>query len=235
VLIVGSGSEATNLQARLINAGNVVDVQTTLPATLSGFQQIWDVRYNTSLSGDQAGYLSYLSSGGSVFLMGENAGFATRNNSIKSLLVAAGAGSVGDIISPSSDTQTVNAPFNGPTPLSSITYPACGGLPSTGFGSGSAITAASSSGDSCAVKWGPGALSNALTGTVVAVYDVNFLEGMSSSPDFPIFTDNLASYLASTSQVGAPATQAIPTLGEWAMIFLASLMAMFAFRRMRRQ
>jgi hypothetical protein len=30
----------------------------------------------------------------------------------------------------------------------------------------------------------------------------------------------------------APA--AIPTLGEWAMIFLASLMAMFGIRRMRR-
>jgi hypothetical protein len=31
------------------------------------------------------------------------------------------------------------------------------------------------------------------------------------------------------------AAAAIPTLGEWAMIFMASLMAMFAIRRMRRQ
>lgn len=31
-----------------------------------------------------------------------------------------------------------------------------------------------------------------------------------------------------------PAPAAIPTLGEWAMIFMASLMAMFGIRRMRR-
>jgi hypothetical protein len=32
-----------------------------------------------------------------------------------------------------------------------------------------------------------------------------------------------------------PTPAAIPTLGEWAMIFMASLMAIFAIRRMRRQ
>ena len=33
----------------------------------------------------------------------------------------------------------------------------------------------------------------------------------------------------------APTPAAIPTLGEWAMFFLASLMGMFAFTRIRRQ
>lgn len=33
---------------------------------------------------------------------------------------------------------------------------------------------------------------------------------------------------------GSSNTQAIPTLGEWAMIFMASLMAMFGIRRIRR-
>jgi hypothetical protein len=32
-----------------------------------------------------------------------------------------------------------------------------------------------------------------------------------------------------------PAPTAVPTLSEWAMIFLASLMGMFAFARIRRQ
>ena len=236
VLIVGpsSGAEVTNLRARLVNAGGTVDVQAAVPSALSGFQQIWDVRYNTDLSSDQTAYLSYLTSGGSLFLMGENVRFATRNNSIKSLLVAAGAGSVGNIVGPSSDTQVVNAPFNGPTALSSISYFSCGALPSGALGTGSSISAASSNGDACAAKWGPGNLANALTGTVVAVYDVNFLDLMSSSPDFSKFTDNLIAYLASTSQVGASPAQPIPTLTEWAMIFLASLMAMFGIRRMRR-
>jgi hypothetical protein len=41
---------------------------------------------------------------------------------------------------------------------------------------------------------------------------------------------------AATSAVAvAPAPTAIPTLSEWAMIFLASVMGMFAFARIRRQ
>jgi hypothetical protein len=32
-----------------------------------------------------------------------------------------------------------------------------------------------------------------------------------------------------------PVATAIPTLSEWAMIFLASLMGLFAFARIRRQ
>jgi hypothetical protein len=45
---------------------------------------------------------------------------------------------------------------------------------------------------------------------------------------------DLASLVSTAS--AAPATPAaIPTLSEWAMIFLASLMAMFAIRRVRRQ
>lgn len=41
-----------------------------------------------------------------------------------------------------------------------------------------------------------------------------------------------ASNVTLTKSVAAPA--AIPTLSEWAMIFMASLMAMFGIRRMRR-
>jgi hypothetical protein len=32
----------------------------------------------------------------------------------------------------------------------------------------------------------------------------------------------------------APAPAAVPTLSEWAMIFMASVMALFGIRRMRR-
>ena len=43
-------------------------------------------------------------------------------------------------------------------------------------------------------------------------------------------TENLFSFSAPATPVAAP----IPTLSEWAMIFMASLMAMFGIRRMRR-
>jgi len=47
---------------------------------------------------------------------------------------------------------------------------------------------------------------------------------------------NLAAYVqAQSAEILATGTASIPTLSEWAMIFLASLMAMFGIVRMRRQ
>ncbi len=52
---------------------------------------------------------------------------------------------------------------------------------------------------------------------------------MSKIDNFEIALGGGASYIA------AAGPTPVPTLSEWAMIFLASLMGMFAFARIRRQ
>jgi hypothetical protein len=47
--------------------------------------------------------------------------------------------------------------------------------------------------------------------------------------------DSTASATSNAVTPMAPTPAAIPTLSEWAMIFLASLMGLFAFVRVRRQ
>jgi hypothetical protein len=47
--------------------------------------------------------------------------------------------------------------------------------------------------------------------------------------------DSTASAASNSVTPAAPTPAAIPTLSEWAMIFLASLMGLFAFVRVRRQ
>jgi hypothetical protein len=76
---------------------------------------------------------------------------------------------------------------------------------------------------------------------------IQFTQPLSSAGgNISILTGGYASYeclncspvreITSGSVIATPPTPAaIPTLGEWAMIFMASLMAMFAIRRMRRQ
>ncbi len=51
----------------------------------------------------------------------------------------------------------------------------------------------------------------------------------------PSIANSGSAAFASLTFSAPVAPAAIPTLGEWAMILLASLMAMFAIRRMRRQ
>jgi hypothetical protein len=57
--------------------------------------------------------------------------------------------------------------------------------------------------------------------------------GGSASPAIP--GTGGSALMSFTPKGPSPAPTAVPTLGEWAMILMASLMAMFGIRRMRRQ
>lgn len=154
--------------------GNVVSVVSDVPATFAGFFQIWDIRFSNNLAitgSEQAQYLGFLQGGGGMFVMGENNSFTTRNNSVLSLIDAAGGGSLGFAI-PSSG-QTVNAPFDQPNLVTSIGYLAPGGV--NGAGSGQFITDDGTNGTG--VAWAKGTLTNAPLGALTAIFDVNFMQG----------------------------------------------------------
>lgn len=77
---------------------HTVTVATSVPASLAGYTQVWDLRFDESgcstLAGcganaitaaQQTEYLNYIASGGSLFLMGDNGGFPGRDNGILSI------------------------------------------------------------------------------------------------------------------------------------------------------
>lgn len=143
-LIVHDGStNATLVDVRarlttyLTDAGYTVSLNVGVPTgSLTGHSQIWDVRpFNTTpISGsDATAYTTYLSAGKSLFLMGENTFFATRNASITSFISTLGGGTL-TTGEPTSNTQTVQSPFTGPNAVTSVAFRAASNATSIGMG-----------------------------------------------------------------------------------------------------
>ena len=95
---------------------------------------------------------------------------------------------------------------------------------------GSLVSEHTLSDDSTLSGWAGAAVTNTQVGTAPVVRTFFSAQGsrMSKIDNFEINLGGGATYVAAAGP--AP----IPTLGEWAMIFMASLMAMFGIRRMRR-
>ena len=209
-----------NLTTKLTAAGYTVTNNVGVPGgSLAGYGQIWDIRFNntTPLSGpDVTAYTTYLAGGGSLFVMGENTGFATRNSSIVALIGALGGGSV-TATNPASNTQTVLLPFTGPNAVSTVAFLAAAAIPAPP-GSGRNITV-DASGFAAAVVYSPGSLASAPAGALIVVFDVNFLQAAADA-DSQAFSNNLIAYLA--APVPLAGNSAIPTLSFWGMVLLAA-------------
>jgi hypothetical protein len=232
---------ASNLQAYLTAAGyNPVTINSGVPGSISTYAQIWDVRFETALSGAEAtAYLAYLNGGGSLFLMGENdnIAFAARDASIAGLIGSAGGGTVTvSTTTNSANLQTVRSPFTGPNTLATVTFQAIGAFTAIGNGAQIAVDANNLPGS---IVLPPGTLSNAPTGTLIAVLDVNFLYNpQSTSGEIP-FAENLIAYLASPTPVAPvgpppPVQQtSVPALSTWAMIVLTAGLILAGLSRIR--
>jgi hypothetical protein len=198
-----------NLSAKLVAAGYTVTTSVGVPGgSLATYGQIWDIRFNntTPLTGaDDTAYITYMNGGGALFVMGENTGFATRNTSIAALVGAAGGGAITPVNA--LNVQTVQAPFTGPNALTSVTFLAAAGTAMVGNG---AFITRGSNNIGAAIVWGPGNLGNAMTGTLIVVFDVNFLQAGADAPS-QAFTNNLIAFLAAPAPV-APAIPVPPSL-----------------------
>jgi hypothetical protein len=240
VLIVHDGTAGleanvlANLTTHLTTAGNTVSANVGVPAgSLAANRQIWDIRFNntTPLSAsDITAYITYMAGGGSLFVMGENTGFLTRDNSIASLVLQAGGGTI--TITTPANTETVQAPFSGPNALSTITFLAAAGV--TNPARGACVTR--DAGNLCAsVVWGPGNMANAMTGSLIVVFDVNFLDPTADA-NSQTLTDNMIAYLITPTAVAPaiPIASGVPTLSELGMLLLTCGLIAVAWWKMPR-
>ena len=145
-------------------------------------------------------YTSYLSQGGTLFLMGENDNFIPRNNSIFSLISTLGGGSVSQGDNSSFTNVTIIPQFRTANTTSIIQFPTAGTFSS--IGNGTCITS-----DCAAVLYSPGKLGSAAAGTLIVVLDINFVQSFYSSGVYKgqDFTDDLISYLNSPFVIVSPA------------------------------
>jgi hypothetical protein len=215
-----TASITTQLSNLHTAAGNTVTVADSIPVSFAGYQQVWDIRFSSTFAlsaGDRANYVSYLSGGGGMFVMGENSGFMSRNNSVLALISEAGGGNL-SFVTPNS-TQTVFSPFTGPNVVNSVTYLAPGGV--DGFGSGQWITSDGTNGTG--VAWGVGDLSNATAGALTVIFDVNFMQ-TNANDGSQRLTRNLINFVG--GEVGG-----VPEPASWAMMLAGFGLVGGAMRR----
>jgi hypothetical protein len=185
----------TNLQTLHEAVGNTVTLSSDIPVDLSSYSQVWDIRFSPVFAltaAQQAEYLAYLQAGGGMFIMGENSGFMDRNNSILSLITAAGGGTLtfnGNL----AQTQDVIAPFTGPNTVTQVTYAASGGV--DGKGTGDWITQVSGQNQGSGVAFGKGDLANAELGALTVIFDVNFMQNGYYLPGSQDLTKNLIGFV----------------------------------------
>lgn len=161
-----------------------------------------------------------------MFIMGENSGFTTRNNSVNAFVQTMGGGTLA--FATPSQPQTVNAPFTGPNPVTTISYSAPGGSSTPGTG-----TFATNNGpNGTAIAWGPGKLSGAPTAALVVVYDVNFMQ-VGASANETNFLKNLIGYINAGG--GGGAAIEVPTLSEWSLALLVVLLGGVSVLYLRRR
>lgn len=181
---------SANISARLNDLGYdpiTVASYSAIPADLSTYAQVWDVGYNTTLSaGAITKFTSYLQSGGSLFLLGENAYFEVRDNSIADFVSNIGGGITSqDPNAPiETITATVAAEFRLSNQTSSVTLSAPGRFDN--YGRGTVMTIGGAYPET--VVWKTGSLTSAPAGAIAACLDVNVFVNPTKDDDF---IDNL--------------------------------------------
>ncbi len=232
------GAERATLSGLLTAAGDTVTEVTTgvVPGSLSGQVQVWDIRCQTALSpAEVTTYTNYLTGGGSLFLMGENTGYAPqRDASLLSFIQGLGGGTL--TLTSTNNSQTAQPPFTGPTSLSTVTFRAIGGTTTPGNGAFGTIDSNDFGG---VLAFGPTSLSGAPAGTLIIVFDVNFLDNASNhTASETTLTNNLIAYLAAPTPIvggSTPSTVSTPALSPVAVLALALMLGLTALVTLRRR
>jgi hypothetical protein len=230
-----------NLSADVTAVGGTVTVSDTIPTTITGYGQVWDVRYFSTLSaGDITKYVGFMAGGGSLFVMGEDVAYAARNASLISLFTAAGGGSLTytDVPGGMNATQNVVTQVTTPNPVTSFNYNSPGGVMTPGTGAFITVDPVSNRG--AAVLWRRNTMTNAANGALAVVFDVNFMIAPDAgNPDQTNlgyeqnFLKNLIGVFINLPD--PPINQAIatPTLSQWGLILLGGLLLLMAARALR--
>jgi hypothetical protein len=169
---------AQNVESRLVAAGHTVTITTDttqIPSSTGSYQQVWDLRPQTALSStEQTALSSFVTGGGFAYFVTENPGCCmARNNSVAALITNLGGGTTN--IGPGW-ANNVESNVNTTYMTSGITvnYAAVAAI----VNSQGIPLISDANGNVSGMSWigRAGALGSGVTGTIVTVADVNWLD-----------------------------------------------------------
>jgi hypothetical protein len=219
ILVVGETTGdiwAQTVGGHLTSFGDTPTIVASLPGSLAGYDQVWDVRYSTSISAsDKSAFGAFLAGGGRMFVMGEGPAFATRNGSITSFLSDVGAGSVTLQNVGSTGWQTVTTDgqiLNNPNSFTDVHFD--GANLATSTGSGFLVTKLGATSSGSIVGWDFGDISGKASARMLACFDSQVLSNHSgwSSTSAREWTRNMRDYLAPEA-VPLPTTAGLAAAG----------------------
>jgi hypothetical protein len=166
-------------------------------------------------AGEEAQILAFLNSGKRVFLMGENTAgvFAAKNNAIISLVAAAGGVAIA-FGNPNNSLQNINPPWN--VVANTVTYAGAGAYDNPGNGLFITDNGTAVGFPGTAIAFGRGTMTNAPTGTLAIVCDVNFLQPGQHTPGNgnEELTDALVAYVSGVIVEDPPVAPEEPVVPE---------------------
>lgn len=182
----------TNIGNRLIAAGHTVTYTTSDPTNLTGYKQVWDLRYNVAVSGSLATlYDNFLKNSGFLYLTTENPGCcAVRNNSVATFISNAGGGAttIGGTAGSTSNTLNVmNTTYM--TPGTVVTFAAGSAI----LNSNGTWLFKDASGKVGGMVWigNAGDLGASYTGTIMVVSDINWTDNTYFNANNLVAVDDL--------------------------------------------
>ena len=160
---------------RLEAAGHTVTTTTSAPTSLTGYQQVWDLRYSAALTTSETTlYSTFIRSGGFAYFVTENPGCCmARNNSVAALVTELGGGTTQ--IGPGwANNVETNMNTTYMTAGLTVNYAAVAAI----VNSQGIPLISDSSGAVSGMSWigRAGALEAGVTGTIVTVADINWLD-----------------------------------------------------------
>jgi hypothetical protein len=184
--------------ANLNALGHTVTEGNTLASYL-GFDQVWDLRYQSILgAGDIAAMGAYLQAGGRMYLTGEHGGFdGARNNSLVPFVAGVGGGAISLLGEVGNELEAITAAgqiVNSPNAFGSLQFNAAR---TSSPGSGFLVTAVAAGGAGSLIGWNFGQIAGAPNARMLVGYDIEiFQNGVN-------WTQDMATYLGSGARAAA--------------------------------
>lgn len=206
------GGAQSNIGSQLTSEGHTVtySTSTTLPS-ITGYAQIWDVRYEYGYSASEVTTLSnFVQNGGFLMMNGENSGFATRNNAIASVVSAVGGGTL-TFGSGSNSYTVINSTFTNDT--GTVT----GAAGSSLTNSQGQYVFKTSSGVIGGMIWQSADLGSGYSGAVFVTADINMWDSTYGSTLLKVnITDDILDMETAGTLYGssAPAYSSAPTAAQ---------------------
>lgn len=228
---VSSGVDpVTGLAATMRELGHSVVVEMGVPSSLSGYDQVWDLRIGEHYSPIESTYRSYLESGGILVAVGEHAGFSARNSTIISAVHSVGGGT----LSFTTPNAVQSVTLHGEGVPASVNFDGSGNVAGGSAFGGSSTTAhgffitKDANGNGTIIAFDPGTLKGAPAGSGIVIFDINMFDR--TDPELTALVGSIIRYLTGDLTQERSATLAQDTLSAQDQAVIRTLSRMFENR-----